>query len=254
MVELHDAGEGALPAGESMLPADAHETAPAPDADGTPGPAPAPRPVLPQPDVEDQPAHAPASHDGEAQPPSIVDGIRLLQRVLATPGAIQRWPMYIRNVKQAMRAVEPGFDERKHGNLVEILRSVQRDGLDPPRPRSPGRAAGVPGAATAVRIRRACPSSRSTSTSSRISSWPAAAQPPAVDVVPEPPVEVDEPQGIDTTAARLAIRTTTAPAEASGNVEPAGARPRRRRKSGTAAPQGPIHRCPQTAGARGHAA
>ena len=66
---------------------------------------------------------------GEAPQTSIVDGIRLLQRVLATPGAIARWPMYIRNVKQAMRAADPGFDERKHGNLVEILRSVQRDGL-----------------------------------------------------------------------------------------------------------------------------
>jgi hypothetical protein len=32
-------------------------------------------------------------------------------------------------VKQAMRAADPGFDERRHGNLVEILRSVQRDGL-----------------------------------------------------------------------------------------------------------------------------
>ena len=84
------------------------------------------------------PAAAPtAAPDGDAagEPradapqPSIIDGIRLLHRVLATPGAIQRWPMYIRNVKQAMRALEPGFDERKHGNLVEILRSVQRDGL-----------------------------------------------------------------------------------------------------------------------------
>ncbi len=28
-----------------------------------------------------------------------------------------------------MRAADPGFDERRHGNLVEILRSVQRDGL-----------------------------------------------------------------------------------------------------------------------------
>jgi hypothetical protein len=37
--------------------------------------------------------------------------------------------MYVRNVKQAMRAADPGFDERKHGNLVEILRAVQRDGL-----------------------------------------------------------------------------------------------------------------------------
>ena len=93
----------------------------------------------PQADVEAgnaAPAAAPAAEAdlaaearGEAPQTSIVDGIRLLQRVLATPGAIARWPMYVRNVKQAMRAAEPGFDERKHGNLVEILRSVQRDGL-----------------------------------------------------------------------------------------------------------------------------
>jgi hypothetical protein len=93
----------------------------------------------PQPDVEAGNAAPPAAHAaevdasgearGEAPQTSIVDGIRLLQRVLATPGAIARWPMYVRNVKQAMRAADPGFDERKHGNLVEILRSVQRDGL-----------------------------------------------------------------------------------------------------------------------------
>jgi len=93
----------------------------------------------PQPDVEAAAAAAPAvvateaeitaEPRGEVPQTSIVDGIRLLQRVLATPGAIARWPMYVRNVKQAMRAADPGFDERKHGNLVEILRSVQRDGL-----------------------------------------------------------------------------------------------------------------------------
>ena len=91
-----------------------------------------------QPDVESGPAapaasaadaDAAADTRGEAPPTSIIDGIRLLQRVLATPGAIARWPMYVRNVKQAMRAADPGFDERKHGNLVEILRSVQRDGV-----------------------------------------------------------------------------------------------------------------------------
>ncbi|MFO7694561.1 MAG: NYN domain-containing protein [Vicinamibacterales bacterium] len=96
---------------------------------------------LPQADVEAASAAptgvpaAPAEADalgeprGEAPQTSIVDGIRLLQRVLVTPGAIARWPMYVRNVKQAMRAADPGFDERKHGNLVEILRSVQRDGV-----------------------------------------------------------------------------------------------------------------------------
>jgi uncharacterized LabA/DUF88 family protein len=82
-------------------------------------------------------SHAASLDDGEGQAAghedapatSIIDGIRLLQRVLATPGAIARWPMYVRNVKQAMRAADPGFDERRHGNLVEVLRAVQRDGL-----------------------------------------------------------------------------------------------------------------------------
>jgi hypothetical protein len=60
---------------------------------------------------------------------SFADGVALLRRVLNTPGAVTRWPMYIRNVKQILRAAEPGFDERKHGNLVELLRAVQRDGL-----------------------------------------------------------------------------------------------------------------------------
>ncbi len=93
----------------------------------------------PQPDAEGAVAAPASSHAAEAESPadargeapqtSIVDGIHLLHRVLATPGAIARWPMYVRNVKQAMRAADPGFDERKHGNLVEILRAVQRDGL-----------------------------------------------------------------------------------------------------------------------------
>ena len=91
--------------------------APQPDAEAASAPA-----AMPDADAAAEPR-------GEALQTSIVDGIRLLTRVLATPGAIARWPMYVRNVKQAMRAAEPGFDERKHGNLVEILRSVQRDGL-----------------------------------------------------------------------------------------------------------------------------
>jgi uncharacterized LabA/DUF88 family protein len=113
-------------AGRSVL-VELRETAGAPEG-----------PEAPQPDVEAA-AAAPAAAAGDAEgaaeshaeapQTSIVDGIRLLQRVLATPGAIGRWPMYVRNVKQAMRAADPGFDERKHGNLVEILRSVQRDGL-----------------------------------------------------------------------------------------------------------------------------
>jgi hypothetical protein len=100
------------------------ESAEAPQQDVEAASAPATALVSAMPEAD-----AGAEPRGEAPQTSIVDGIRLLQRVLATPGTIARWPMYVRNVKQAMRAADPGFDERKHGNLVEILRSVQRDGL-----------------------------------------------------------------------------------------------------------------------------
>ena len=247
MVELRDAGEGALPAGEGALPAEnpdashaAHEAGRAPHAARhAPHAAEteaAPRPVLPQPDVEDQPAPTAASRDGEAQPPAIADGIRLLQKVLETPGAIQRWPMYIRNVKQAMRALEPGFDERKHGNLVEILRAVQRDGfirLDRDRqgvlrvfqgPQMGLGSVAQPEQPEHAHLQPALDRA-------------GAGQPPAANVVPDAPSEVDEPQGFDTTAARLAISNTASAVDASGNVAAAGARPTRRRSSSTAAPR-----------------
>jgi hypothetical protein len=42
-----------------------------------------------------------------------------------------RWPMYIRNVKQLLRAADSSFDERRFGfgGLMDLLRACQRDGL-----------------------------------------------------------------------------------------------------------------------------
>jgi hypothetical protein len=42
-----------------------------------------------------------------------------------------RWPMYLRNLKQVLRAVEGGFNERRYGfvGLIELLRACQREGL-----------------------------------------------------------------------------------------------------------------------------
>ncbi|MEP7304745.1 MAG: NYN domain-containing protein [Acidobacteriota bacterium] len=42
-----------------------------------------------------------------------------------------RWPMYLRNVKQLLRAADGGFDERRYGfaGLVELVRGCQKDGL-----------------------------------------------------------------------------------------------------------------------------
>jgi hypothetical protein len=70
------------------------------------------------------------SESADARPQAtFADGVNLLRRVLQNPAAVSRWPMYIRNVKQILKAAEPSFDERRHGNLVELLRAVQREGL-----------------------------------------------------------------------------------------------------------------------------
>jgi uncharacterized LabA/DUF88 family protein len=41
-----------------------------------------------------------------------------------------RWPMYLRNVKQILRAAEGGFDERRYGfsGLMDLLKACQRAG------------------------------------------------------------------------------------------------------------------------------
>ena len=58
------------------------------------------------------------------------DGVRLVRQILTTATAA-RWPMYLRNVKQLLRAAEGGFDERRYGfmGLIDLLRACQRDGL-----------------------------------------------------------------------------------------------------------------------------
>jgi uncharacterized LabA/DUF88 family protein len=42
-----------------------------------------------------------------------------------------RWPMYLRNVKQILRQVEGGFDERRYGfsGLMDLLKACQREGF-----------------------------------------------------------------------------------------------------------------------------
>jgi hypothetical protein len=77
-----------------------------------------------------EPAEPAAGEAADARPQAtFADGVNLLRRVLQNPAAISRWPMYIRNVKQILKAAEPSFDERRHGNLIELLRAVQREGL-----------------------------------------------------------------------------------------------------------------------------
>jgi uncharacterized LabA/DUF88 family protein len=58
------------------------------------------------------------------------DGVKKVAEALhAATGA--RWPMYLRNVKQLLRAADAGFDERQYGfsGLVELVRACQKEGL-----------------------------------------------------------------------------------------------------------------------------
>jgi uncharacterized LabA/DUF88 family protein len=77
-------------------------------------------------DASPREASAPANGGGRA-----ADGIREVRRLLQTAARPPRWPMYIRQIKQFLRGVDPTFDERKFGfeTLNDLMRACQRDGL-----------------------------------------------------------------------------------------------------------------------------
>jgi uncharacterized LabA/DUF88 family protein len=56
------------------------------------------------------------------------EGVRIAAQLLAAASGA-RWPMYLRNAKQILRA--GGFDERKYGfgGLIDLLRACQREGF-----------------------------------------------------------------------------------------------------------------------------
>ncbi len=56
------------------------------------------------------------------------EGVRAAGRVIAAATGV-RWPMYLRNMKQILRA--GGFDERRYGfgGLMDLLRACQKEGL-----------------------------------------------------------------------------------------------------------------------------
>jgi uncharacterized LabA/DUF88 family protein len=60
---------------------------------------------------------------------SLADGVALVREVLAEATTPPRWPMYLRQMKQFIRAARPDFDERRYGSLPDLLRACQKDGL-----------------------------------------------------------------------------------------------------------------------------
>jgi uncharacterized LabA/DUF88 family protein len=81
-----------------------------------------------------QAAARPAGSNGAEAPPqataSNAEGIQFVGDTLRAATSA-RWPMYIRNVKQLLRAADSSFDERRYafGGLMDLLRACQREGL-----------------------------------------------------------------------------------------------------------------------------
>jgi uncharacterized LabA/DUF88 family protein len=74
---------------------------------------------------------APAETQAETSRFGPADALRLFRQVFMQPKSPPRWPMYVRQVKQFVKAVDPQFDERAYGfgGIIEALRYCQREGL-----------------------------------------------------------------------------------------------------------------------------
>ncbi len=72
-----------------------------------------------------------ASAPGEALAVQQAEAIAMLRRVIENATMPLRWPMYVRNVKQLLRAADSSFDERRYGfgGILDLLRASQRDGV-----------------------------------------------------------------------------------------------------------------------------
>jgi len=87
----------------------------------------APVAAAPPPEAASAAQTAPAT-EVPVQAGSQADGLAIAGRLLAS-AVNARWPMYLRNAKQILRA--GGFDERRYafGGLLELLKACQREGL-----------------------------------------------------------------------------------------------------------------------------
>ena len=85
-----------------------------------------------------RPPQGPGGGQGQNQQPPVpadpaaqAEGFKVMQRVFERPGAVIRWPLYLRQAKAVLRAGDETFDERRYGfnGLVEALRFGQKEGL-----------------------------------------------------------------------------------------------------------------------------
>lgn len=123
LVELSEAGAAMA---ETIVPV-AAEPLPLP-ANGGDAPAVAPAPMG-APAPAGAPTHrGPRELDPAAQA-AMPEGVELVRNLLADPPQPPRWPMYLRQIKQFIRASYPDFDDRKYGSIVDLMRACQKEGL-----------------------------------------------------------------------------------------------------------------------------
>jgi len=66
-----------------------------------------------------------------SSPMTLQDGIRAVQKAFTETSNLPRWPLYVRQAKQFLRAAINGFDERNYGfaSVVDLLRAAGKDGV-----------------------------------------------------------------------------------------------------------------------------
>jgi uncharacterized LabA/DUF88 family protein len=86
--------------------------------------------------TESGPPPQPTPAETREAAPAVVDALKAQQgiqhaRELFQRASQPRWPLYVRQLKQYLRAIDEGFDEREWGfaTIVEFLRACQREGV-----------------------------------------------------------------------------------------------------------------------------
>lgn len=60
-----------------------------------------------------------------------IEALRTVRAVFERAAPAIRWPLYVRNIKQHLKAADPAFDERRFGfvGILDLLRGCQREGI-----------------------------------------------------------------------------------------------------------------------------
>jgi hypothetical protein len=82
-------------------------------------------------DEPHQPHHGHGHQQPAAGAPRPAEAVAEVRRLFQNAQQPPRWPMYVRQMKQYLRGVDPTFEERKFGfqSLNDLLRACQKDGL-----------------------------------------------------------------------------------------------------------------------------